>query len=508
LLYFDEVFGYLPPVAKPPSKAPMLRLLKTARAFGIGLLLATQNPVDLDYKGLSNAGTWFVGRLQTERDKARLLDGLESATAGQGGFKRSQADNLISALGKRAFLLHNVHEKAPQVFQTRWAMAYLKGPITRMQLKELNDLVGAEVAEAVARAPAEEAAIPAAATPVAAGRPAEVLSTVRPAVPSGIDELFLPNNRTLAQALKAAGMQSSGVGEAQIHYRPALLAQAVVRYLDRKINLDHEQMVTALVVEPDERGIVRWEEDLAEAVDSRSLDRDPAPSASFADLEAPLSSAADVKRMRKDFLDYAYYSAELSLPSNPTLKLVASPGTSAEEFSAQCERAAKEAHTAEADKLKAKYEKKIKTIETKLAREERELAEDQAELSGRKMEELATHAENVLGLFTGSRSRRRVSSSLTKRRLTSKAKADVEESQEAIEAFKLELEELEDQLRDELDELDDRWDAAAQQVEQTVVKPYKKDILADLFGVAWFPYWRFQVGGKAIELAAYASQET
>jgi DNA-binding ferritin-like protein len=124
------------------------------------------------------------------------------------------------------------------------------------------------------------------------------------------------------------------------------------------------------------------------------------------------------------------------------------------------------------------------------------------------MEELATHAENVLGLFTGSRSRRRVSSSLTKRRLTSKAKADVEESQEAIEAFKLELEELEDQLRDELDELDDRWDAAAQQVEQTVVKPYKKDILADLFGVAWFPYWRFQVGGKAIELAAYASQET
>ncbi|MGD2253606.1 MAG: DUF87 domain-containing protein [Anaerolineales bacterium] len=508
LLYFDEVFGYLPPVAKPPSKAPMLRLLKTARAFGIGLLLATQNPVDLDYKGLSNAGTWFVGRLQTERDKARLLDGLESATAGQGGFKRSQADNLISALGKRAFLLHNVHEKAPQVFQTRWAMAYLKGPITRIQLKELNDLVGAEVAEAAASVPAEEAAIPAAATPVAAARRAKVLSTVRPAVPSGIDELFLPNNRTLAQALKASGMQSAGVGEAQIHYRPALLAQAVVRYLDRKINLDHEQMVTALVVEPDERGIVRWEEDLAEPVDSGSLDRDPAPNASFADLEAPLSSAADVKRMRKDFLDYAYYSAELNLPSNPTLKLVASPGTSAEEFGAQCERAAKGAHAAEADKLKAKYEKKIKTIENKLAREERELAEDQAELSGRKMEELATHAENVLGLFTGSRSRRRVSSSLTKRRLTSKAKADVEESQEAIEAFKLELDQLEDQLRDELDVLDDRWDAAAQQVEQTVVKPYKKDILADLFGVAWFPYWRFQVGEKAIELAAYASQGT
>ena len=82
ILCMDEVFGYMPPVAEPPSKRPMLTLLKQARAFGLGLVLATQNPVDLDYKGLSNVGTWFLGRLQTERDKQRLMDGLEGAAAG------------------------------------------------------------------------------------------------------------------------------------------------------------------------------------------------------------------------------------------------------------------------------------------------------------------------------------------------------------------------------------------------------------------------------------------
>jgi DNA helicase HerA-like ATPase len=128
LVYMDEIFGYFPPTANPPSKLPMLRLLKQARAFGVGMLLATQNPVDVDYKGLSNMGTWFIGKLQTDQDKQRLLDGLEGAA---GGRSRSALDKIISALGKRAFVLNNVHEKEPVVFQTRWAMNYLAGPMTR-----------------------------------------------------------------------------------------------------------------------------------------------------------------------------------------------------------------------------------------------------------------------------------------------------------------------------------------------------------------------------------------
>ena len=150
LLYMDEIFGYLPPVANPPSKIAMLTLLKQARAFGVGLVLATQNPVDLDYKALSNAGTWFIGRLQTERDQARVLDGLEGASATAGGhFDRQAMGRVISGLGNRVFLMHNVHEDAPVTFESRWALSYLRGPLTRAQIKTLMDPRRAEFAAAL-----------------------------------------------------------------------------------------------------------------------------------------------------------------------------------------------------------------------------------------------------------------------------------------------------------------------------------------------------------------------
>ncbi len=134
----DEVFGYFPPTANPPSKKPMLTLLKQARAYGLGIVLATQNPVDLDYKGLSNAGTWFLGRLQTERDKARVLEGLEGASAAAGStFDRGKMEAALAALGNRVFLLNNVHEDRPVVFETRWCLSYLRGPLSRSQIQTL-----------------------------------------------------------------------------------------------------------------------------------------------------------------------------------------------------------------------------------------------------------------------------------------------------------------------------------------------------------------------------------
>src|SRR5512136_1707838 len=153
LVYFDEIFGYLPPVANPPSKQPMLRMLKQARALGVGQVLVAQNPVDVDYKALSNAGTWMIGKLQTDRDKMRLLDGLDSAMAGS--LDRGEYDRLISTLGKRVFLMHNVNSKVPALFQTRWAMNFLTGPLTRTQIPELNRLTGA-LAVPIASIPAEQ----------------------------------------------------------------------------------------------------------------------------------------------------------------------------------------------------------------------------------------------------------------------------------------------------------------------------------------------------------------
>ena len=140
ILYMDEIFGYFPPVANPPSKLPLLTLLKQGRAFGLGVVLATQNPVDLDYKGLANTGTWFIGRLQTERDKARVLEGLEGIAAGTGQkFDKQAMEQLLAGLDKRIFLLNNVHDDAPELFETRWALSYLRGPLTRAQIKLLMD---------------------------------------------------------------------------------------------------------------------------------------------------------------------------------------------------------------------------------------------------------------------------------------------------------------------------------------------------------------------------------
>jgi len=503
MLYFDEIFGFLPPVANPPSKEPIMRLLKQARAFGFGLLLATQNPVDLDYKALSNAGTWFVGRLQTEQDKARLLEGLEGASSGEGGFNRAKVDKLISALGKRVFLLHNVHENEPTVFQTRWAMAYLKGPITRNQLAKLNNMVGATAAVVQPETDTHSGAD--VKTPVReAMPPATTVLATRSPVPAGVEEVFLPHNLTTAEALKAAGKQDLQVKTTGMLYRPALLAQAQVYFLDRKRGVAHEQLVTSLTVEPSRKGIVRWEDALTSPIDSSSLASGPTGEAQFADLQSPLNDASAMKRLEKDFIDYVYHSAELKLPSNAALKLIADPDASEDEFRKQCSDVARKQRDAAAAKVKEQYKKKINAVEKKLSKEERELAQDQSELSGRKMEEMATHAENVFGLVTGSR--RRVTSSLTKRRLTAKAKADVEESEDAIVAFQKELEALELQMAEELDDVNEHWEDIADDIEETTLKPLKKNVRVELFCVAWFPHWQIEAGGETSGLPAYGTQ--
>ena len=142
----------------------MYKRQKQARAYGVGLMLTTQNPVDLDYKGLSNMGTWFIGRLQTERDKARLLDGLESALPG--GFDRSEIDQLLSSLKPRQFLMNNVHDTGPTLFESRFVLSYLAGPLSRDQIRKL---AGSESTSVAANVPSDiTAGVAAGSTPVEA----------------------------------------------------------------------------------------------------------------------------------------------------------------------------------------------------------------------------------------------------------------------------------------------------------------------------------------------------
>jgi hypothetical protein len=282
LVYFDEIFGYLPPTANPPSKEPMLRMLKQARAFGVGLVLATQNPVDVDYKALSNAGTWFIGKLGTEQDKARLLDGL--TTAASGGFDRRVYDDLISALGKRVFLLRNVHDKQPSLFQTRWAMNYLAGPVTRDQIAALNTLAGiggqlpvnGEQSSVKSEKSEVKSGELAATTPALAETqspisglqsPALPGEASKPGVPGRTEEYFLPQNLTVSEAAQRDGHFQAQCGLAPpsaqavgILYQPVLLAQAGVSFSNRRYNLEHEVWQTAVVPQPDRRGVVRWQD--------------------------------------------------------------------------------------------------------------------------------------------------------------------------------------------------------------------------------------------------------
>lgn len=515
IVYFDEIFGYLPPISNPPCKPIMLRMLKQARAFGVGQVLVTQNPVDVDYKGLSNAGSWFIGKLQTDRDKQRLLDGLESVTASSGDMDRGEYDRLISTLGKRVFLLHNVHAKGPQLFQTRWAMNYLAGPLTRPQIPALNQLAAAAVPKpAISPQPSAAGPQPPAAAAAVTSRPPDVKakpslgSETRPALPAGVREYFLPNNLTFTQAFKAAGRAYPPEAYSQgLVYRPALLAQAYIRFLDRKYNLDTEVYKTAVVTAPDRRGVVRWENFPGTPIDSNQLDDAPDPQARFSTPEAPLTDAKLMAALQRDFQDWAYRTGQVSVRANERLKVFAGPEISPAEFRTLCAEAAREGRDAEAEKVAEGYDRKIQALQDKLAREERELSEDESELSQRKMEELGTHAENIFGLFGGRKSSRRISSSLSKRRMTSKAKADVEESQDAITEFKKQIAALEKEKAEALEEVTERWSQQANEVSEVAVAAKKTDVRLELFGVAWMPYHIVTAGDEEIELPGYGAPE-
>jgi len=513
LVYFDEIFGYLPPVANPPSKQPMLRMLKQARAFGVGQVLVTQNPVDVDYKALSNAGTWMIGKLQTDQDKQRLLDGLDSAMAGS--LNRAEYDRLISTLGKRIFLLHNVNSKGPVLFQTRWAMNYLTGPLTRNQIPELNKLADSAMptptAEATMSQPAviSEQVSPAQGVqpvPFSVGHIGTEFSMTRPTIPAGIDEFFLPNNLTFTQAFKAAGREFPTEALSQgLIYRGVILSQASTRLVNLKYELDIDVFKTALVENPDRRGIVRWDNFPSERIDPSKLDQAPDPQARFTSPEAPLNDVKLMNSLKKDFLDWAYRNSKVMIRANEELKLYAEPHISEAEFRTQCSNTARQACEAELKKASATFDLKLRTLNDKLEREQRELEQDKSDLSSRKLEEAGNVAETFAGLL-GLTRKRSISTSLTKRRMTSQAKGDVEESIEAIKDIQAQIAAIETDKAAALQAVNDKWGEAANQITEIPISAQKNDLLLDFFGVAWMPCHLVKVGEQIIELRGFSTK--
>ncbi|MBK9601097.1 MAG: DUF87 domain-containing protein [Anaerolineales bacterium] len=535
LLYMDEIYGYLPPTAVPPSKGPLLRMLKQARAFGLGLLLATQNPVDMDYKALSNTGTWFIGKLQTERDKNRLLDGLESAA---GGIPRAAMDKLISSLGKRVFVMHNVHEKMPVLMQTRWAMNFLAGPMTRTQIPDLNLLADADSTRQTSPTPAPVSRRESAPQPsvesfqpvsIPSSQPANVQpaafqpftpqpatnnrqpqttngTSTKPSLPAGIREYFLPQNYSLPEAFQSARRAMPPQAMIQgIVYRPSLLASAQVRLLDRKYGVDSEITRAALVDVLDRRGIVRWDEFSYGGPSLDKVESMPVASARFGTIDSPLNDSKLMTALQKDFTDWVFRSSEVTARANVKLKVFGGPDVSQAEFMKACADSAREARDAEISKKTAAIEKKINSLQDKLAKEERELREDQADLTNRNMESGANLLELGAGLVGFGR-KKSVSTQFTKHRLAQNAKAEVEESEDAIAQFKKDLSALMRERDDMTTEINNRWGSLVNEISEVAIKPKKTDIYVNLFGVAWKPYYLIQSGDEAIELPAFGAE--
>ncbi|NPV42115.1 MAG: type IV secretion system DNA-binding domain-containing protein [Anaerolineae bacterium] len=450
LVYFDEIHGYLPPIANPPSKPLIIRLLKTARAFGVGLVLTTQNPVDIDYKGISNAGTWMIGRLQTDQDKQRLLDGLESAS---GGVPRAEYDKLISALGKRVFLYHNVHEKKPAIFQTRFAMSYLAGPLTAGQIPALNALAGAQPA-AAGKSAAKIGVQPA--TPKTEG------AAAKPGV-SGVREYFLSAN-------------------AGASLNPALLAIAEVRYFSRTPNVNVSHRVSVLVDDPRETG-QSWENYIAEIADASIRDTAPA-GAKFANLPDFMGKSAWWSGQEKEFEQWVFESDTVTVRVSKALGISAGPEVSDEQFRRQVQSAAQAKAEAESKKLEISYRSKEAALKTKIERQQTKVDKYQSELTSRGLDTALKVGESLFKLAT-KRRLTGVSSSATKVRMASDAKGRLDEAKAVLEGYQDELAALQQSLADEKQALLDKWLAEGENYDEINLTPTKQNIRITHFGIGW-----------------------
>jgi hypothetical protein len=328
-------------------------------------------------------------------------------------------------------------------------------------------------------------------------------SQTRPAPPLGVAEYFLPANLTLSEAARGSAALAADARPAGLLYRPALLAQAAVHVVRREYDLAATVRRAAIVPSPDPNGLIDWERQAAEPVEPRDLDPRPAPEARFAALAGGLSDGRALKALERDFEEWVYRSTTVKVRAVPELKVFAGPDVSDEAFAGRVEKAIGAVREDEAEKVAAQLDRKIKAAESKLAREERDLRAAEDEHARRKRNELATHAETLFGLLT--KRRRSVSPSFSKRSMTERARDAVAESKEEIEELQEEIEELQEEKEEALEDLALRWEEVADTVETVEVKPYKKDVAVELFGVAWAPYYVVEAGGREVELAAYAA---
>ncbi len=476
LVYMDEVFGYVPPNGAPPSKKPILTILKQARAFGVGLVLSTQNPVDIDYKALSNAGTWMIGRLQTERDKDRLLKGMG---ASDGSVDVAAIGKTISALDKRQFVLHSTGAAEPRVFGTRWAMSYLPGPLTRDQISSLTTDA--------------QRAVPAAAT-ASAGSAAKAKdepladneSAVIPQIADTVDIRYLDPGVDYADKVGA-----SATGN---RLRAALAVRIELLFDDTKAKLKHEAEWEAIFtplegdIDPDDAIIVDY--------DDRDLTRKAPKDAVYVLPDAKIKNKTYFKSAQTALKNHVYRNVELELFFNPSLKLYSRVGERRNEFEYRCEQEADNRADKDADKLREVLAKKIDRINASIEKAEDRVREAQFDAESRKSDQRTSQmldiAGGLLGGLLGGRRRTRsiasgIRRSQSKGRMAEKAEQRLKTAENRYEELLEDREQLENELAEDLYGIQDEWEENARDIEEMVVGLEKTDITIDDVVLVWIP---------------------
>jgi hypothetical protein len=465
LLYMDEIFGYFPPVQNPPSKAPLLRLLKQARAFGLGVALSTQNPVDLDYRGLANTGTWLVGRLQTERDQQRVMDGLQGSALG-GRIDSAHLAQTIAGLQSRSFLLHNVHENAPVVFKSRWALSYLRGPLTREQIKQMTSAT-------TAIAP----------TSFPTAQPQAPATTIAP------DARSLP---TLPPQIDSYYIRASGAGT-QISYVPSIYGQMNIHYHNARYQVDQLKAVAVACELQDGPVVLDWDTTLELYPDAGSLDSAPLPDAQFGDLPPQALKASSYRKWNKDLVRWVRTHKPLIILRCKRLKMTSAPGEAEGAFRSRLTMALHEKRDLAAEKLRRKYSKRFDTLKNRLMSAEQAIAREQEQAKTRQVDTFISFGTAVLGAFLGRKtisatSASRVGTAMKSAGRMQKEKMDVQRAQERAAAIREQMAALEDRLQEDIAKLEMDFDAESEVLDEIRINPKMTNITMEVFGLTWLPY--------------------
>ncbi len=490
LLYMDEIFGYFPPSANPPSKLPMLTLLKQARAFGLGCVLATQNPVDLDYKGLSNCGTWMIGRLQTERDKMRVIEGLETALAGPGGFDRQALERMMSALAPRVFLMRNVHDDGPFLMKSRWALSYLRGPLTgteiarvmaprKAALRAAGAAAGAGAAAASVAAGAAASGSATSAAPSAAGAPATAPAAPRPVLPAEVAEYFIAPTG----------------GDGPISYRPMVMGAAKLRFVDAKLGLDQWTTTTWLAPLGDDGKQVLWAEGTAQDELRSRLSKSPAGGpVDYAALPGPALRAATWPAYGKALGAHLFENVRRNVLRYEALKMSSAPGEAEGDFRARLALLLREKRDAARDALSKTYAAKLQTLDDQIRRAEDRVAREGSQAAQQKLQTALSVGSTIFGALFGSKriSATSVSRAATAARSASrigKESGDVERASESLEVLLQRKAELEAKAKAELDAAASQFDPETVALREVAVTPRKSDLAIGEVALVWTP-WR------------------